>query len=119
MIAPFPPADTRGPLEAKLAASLPDGTIVGSARTESGFVFLVSNRIAGQHWDTDPRVLLADGASVQTILLPSAPPGEILAESIAESNGTLTVTATNFGTDPVTPVTWTSTDDGETWSLGG
>ena len=49
--------------------------------------------------------------------LPSAPPGEILAETITGSGGSLTVTATNFGTDPVSPVSWTSTDGGQTWAL--
>ena len=96
----------------------PTARIVGGVRTPDGFAFLVSNRVSGQHWDTNPRVMLADGASVQTMRLPSTPPGEILAESITGSDGTLTVTATNFGTDPVSPVAWTSTDDGQTWALG-
>ena len=117
VISPFPPADDDKPLDARVATSLPDGTILGGVRTPDGFAFLVSNRVSGQHWDTNPRVILADGASVETVRLPSAPPGEILAESITGSAGTLTVTATDFGTDPVSPVSWTSTDNGQTWAL--
>jgi hypothetical protein len=117
VISPFPPADSDQPLEARVATSLPDGTILGGVRTSGGFAFLVSNRVAGQHWDTDPRVILADGTSVQTVRLPSAPPGEILAETIAAGGSTLTVTATDFGTDPVSELSWTSTDDGQTWLL--
>jgi hypothetical protein len=117
VISPFPPADDEKPLDARVATSLPDGTILGGVRTPDGFAFLVSNRVSGQHWDTNPRVILADGGSVETVRLPSAPAGEILAESITESGGTLTVTATDFGTDPVSPVAWTSTDEGQTWAL--
>jgi hypothetical protein len=101
VISPFPKADDEKPLDARVATSLPDGTILGGARTPDGFAFLVSNRVSGQHWDTNPRVILADGGSVETVRLPSAPAGEILAESITESGGALTVTATDFGTDPV------------------
>jgi hypothetical protein len=117
VISPFPPADTDEPLDARVATSLPDGTIVGGVRTSDGFAFLVSNRVAGQHWDANPRVILADGSSIQTVRLPSAPPGEILAETITASGSTLTVTATDFGTDPVSAFSWTSPDDGQTWSL--
>jgi hypothetical protein len=117
VISPFPPANPEASLDAKIAMSLSDGVIVGSARNPSGFAFLVSNRIAGQHWDTNPRVLVADAGSVQTVRLPSAPNGEILAENISASGGTLTVDAVNFGTDPVSSVAWTSTDGGETWSI--
>jgi hypothetical protein len=83
-----------------------------------GEAFLVSNRVGGQNWDTNPRVILADGAGAQTVRLPSAPSGEILAEQITASGGTITVTGTNFRTDPVTAVNWTSEDGGQTWSLG-
>jgi hypothetical protein len=118
VIPDFPPATAEKHLDAKLAVSLPDGTIVDAARTQAGFAFLVSNRVAGRHWDTDPRVLLASGTDVQTIRLPSAPPGQILAEQITADGDTLTVTGENFGIDPVAQVTWTSTDDGQTWALG-
>ena len=74
--------------------------------------------MAGQHWDTDPRVLLADGMSVQTVRLPSAPPGEILVDGIDSDGDTLTVTGENYGVDPVSTVTWSSGDGGETWSVG-
>ena len=53
----------------------------------------------------------------ETVQLPSAPPGEILAEQITATGGTITVTGMNFRTDPVTAVTWTSDDGGRTWSL--
>ncbi len=119
VIRDFPPPDAGQPLDAKLALSLPDGTIVGAARTATGFAFLVSNRVSGQNWDTDPRVVLASGTDVQTIRLPSAAPGQILAEQIAADGDTLTVTGENFGTDPVARgQPWTSTDDGQTWVLG-
>jgi hypothetical protein len=82
-ISPFPPADAAKPLTSKVVASLPDGTIVAATAIEGGEAFLVSNRVAGQNWDTDPRVALAEGSQIQTVRLPSAPPGEILAEHIA------------------------------------
>ena len=91
-----------------------DQKIVDAARTQVGFAFLVSNRVGGRHWDTDPRVLLASGTDVQTIRLPSAPPGQILAEQITDDGDTLTVTGENFGIDPVAPVRWASTDNGQT-----
>ncbi len=117
VISPFPPPDSDRPLDAKLLTSVPGGTIVAATETPDGFAFLVSNRVEGQHWDTNPRVLLATDADVQTIQLPSAENGELLAEGIEADGGTLTVTATNFGSDPVATVTWTSTDAGQTWSL--
>lgn len=117
VIADFPPANDEKPLDAKLAVSLPDGTIVGAAQTGSGFAFLVSNRVDGRHWDTDPRVVLADGTAVQTIRLPSAPAGEILAESISADGNSLTVTGEDFGADPVAAVQWSSVDGGQTWTL--
>jgi hypothetical protein len=118
VIAPFPPDDVEQPLQSKPVASLPDGTIVASTPVPGGEAFLVSNRVGGQSWDTDPRVILAEGASAATVRLPSAPPGEILAEQITASGGSITVTGTNFRTDPVTAVTWTSGDGGQSWSLG-
>jgi hypothetical protein len=118
VISDFPPKDAERPLVARLAVSLPDGTIVDAARTRSGFAFLVSNRVGGQHWDTDPRVVLADGTSVQTVRLPSVPAGEILAERIVATGQTLTVTGENFGVDPVSTVTWVSPDGGLTWTAG-
>ena len=118
VIAPFPPADPEKPLQSSPVASLPDGSIVAATSVPGGEAFLVSNRVGGQNWDTNPRVILADGAGAQTVRLPSAPAGEILAEQITASGGTITVTGTNFRTDPVTAVTWTSDDGGQTWSLG-
>ena len=102
-IAPFPPADPAKSLDAKLALSVPNGTIVAGARTADGFAFLVSNRVDGQGWDTSPRVVLAEASGIQTIQLPSAPRGEILAQSITADGPDLTVTATNFGADPQPP----------------
>ena len=115
---PVPPADADNPLQSKPVASLPDGAIVASTAVPGGEAFLVSNRVDGQSWDTNPRVILAEGASAETVRLPSAPPGEILAQQITATGGTITVTGTNFRTDPVTAVTWTSDDGGQTWSLG-
>ncbi len=117
LISPFPPPDSGRLLDAKLLTSVPSGTIVAATETPNGFVFLVSSRVGGQHWDTNPRVLLATGADVQTVQLPAAPAGELLAEGIEADAGSLTVTATDFGSDPVATVTWTSTDAGQTWSL--
>jgi hypothetical protein len=117
VIPDFPPENKTKPLDAKLALSLPDGTIVDAVQAGSGFAFLVSNRVDGRHWDTDPRVVLADGDAVQTIRLPSAPTGEILAESITASGDSLTVTGEDFGTDPVGTVQWSSGDGGQTWTL--
>jgi hypothetical protein len=116
LLSPFPPADPSKPLDAKLAAAVPDGTIVAAARVPDGYAFLVSNRVAGQHWDTSPRVLLATADGVQTIRLPSVPPGEILAQQIEATGDTVTVTGTDYRTDPVSSVTWTSADGGETWA---
>jgi hypothetical protein len=116
-ITDFPPADPASPIDARLDIDVPDGTIVATARLPVGFAFLVSSRVDGQHWDTSPRVLLADGATVQTVRLPAAPNGEILAATITADGSTLTVQGTNFGTDPTSPVSWVSTDAGETWSL--
>jgi hypothetical protein len=117
VIDPFPPSDDDTALESKPIVSLPDGTIVAATPIAGGEAFLVSNRVGGQSWDTNPRVILAEGADAQTVRLPAAPPGEILAEQITASAGTITVTGTNFRTDPVTAVTWTSDDGGQTWSL--
>jgi hypothetical protein len=118
LIAPFPPAPSAKSLAAKLVEDMPDGTIVSGVPTPGGFAFLVSSRVGGQHWDTSPRVLLASGAAVQTVTLPAAPPGALLGQDIISSGETLTVDATNFGTDPVSQVSWTSEDDGQTWALG-
>ncbi|HEX4521223.1 MAG TPA: hypothetical protein VH063_16700 [Gaiellaceae bacterium] len=118
LISPFPPASSSKPLEAKLVSALPDGTIVASTRTALGFAFLVSNRVAGQHWDTSPRVILSTAEGTQTVTLPSAPSGSLLAGGIDSADGVLTVTATNYGTEPVAQVNWTSADNGQTWSLG-
>jgi hypothetical protein len=117
-VSPFPPPSANQPLRARLADSVPDGTIVGASPVSGGMAFLVSSRVSGHHWDSDPRVVLdtsEDG--VETLTLPAAPAGEILATTIDADGDTLTVTAEDFGSDPVTPVTWTSTDDGQTWSL--
>jgi hypothetical protein len=118
LISPFPPADSTKLLAAKLMSAIPDGTIVSSTRTADGFAFLVSNRVDGQHWDTAPRVILASGGSAQTVTLPSAASGALLATGIDSAGETLTVTATDYGADPVTQVDWTSQDGGKTWSLG-
>jgi hypothetical protein len=117
LISPFPPAESSKPLEAKLISTVPDGTIVASTRTADGFAFLVSSRVDGQHWDTSPRVILASNDGAQTVTLPSAPPGELLADEVDSTGESLTVTATDYGRDPVTQVSWTSEDDGQTWSL--
>jgi hypothetical protein len=117
VVAPFPPSSPAKPLHPTLADSLPDGTIVGASTVSGGMAFLVSSRVDGQHWDTDPRVILDTASGVQTVTLPAAPFGQILATSIATDGDDVTVTGENFGTDPVAQVTWTSTDDGETWFL--
>ena len=91
-------------MHAQLADSVPDGTIVGASPVAGGMAFLVSSRVEGQHWDTDPRVIL-DTASggVQAVTLPPAPTGQILASSIDADGTALTVTAENFGADPGRP----------------
>ena len=63
-------------------------------------------------------MVVATDAGVETIRLPPAPPGEILAQGIAADGDTLTATATDFGSDPPSPVTWSSQDGGLTWTLG-
>jgi hypothetical protein len=116
-VAPFPPANAAKPLQAKLALTVPNGEIVDGIRTADGFAFLVSNRVDGRHWDTSPRVVLAGASGTQIVQLPAAPNGEILAQSITADGPDLTVTADNFGVDPVASIVWTSADAGQTWSL--
>ena len=117
-VAGFPPNGDR-PLETTRLADLSDGTIVDGAPLDGGGIAaLVSNRVDGHGWDVSPRVIVVRGSEVSTSTLPpAAQGGQILAEQIAADGPELTVTATNFATDPASQVTWTSEDAGATWSL--
>jgi PQQ-like domain len=118
LIPGFPPAGADPALTARLVDDVPAGTIVGATPIAGGVAALVSNRVAGQHWDSAPRVLIAHGADVRTVTLPAADPlGEVLAEQIAAEGSRLTVTGTDFAADPASRVTWSSSDGGASWTL--
>jgi hypothetical protein len=112
-----PPFDSATPLRDRshVTISLDDGTIVDTAQIPGGIAALVSSRVDGEGWDTDPRVLLVQGDSAQTVTLPTED-GQILVEQITASGTDLTVTGEDYGSAPVTTVTWTSNDGGDTWT---
>jgi hypothetical protein len=106
-----------GRLAARTVESVRNGTIVAAAATRAGAVALISARVAGQGWDTAPRVIVATGSTARVVTLPTQP-GQPLAQTIAASGSRLTVTAFDFTEQPTRKLTWMSTDGGSTWSAG-
>jgi hypothetical protein len=96
-------------------AKIADGTIVAAAATATGAAILVSSRVAGQGWDTAPRVIIANGVEATTVTLPRRA-GHPLARTIRAQGETITVTATDFTDQPADQITWTSKDAGATWA---
>ena len=98
-----------------LALSVADGTIVDAATVPGGVAALVSNRVGGLGWDTNPRVAVIRSGKTRLVTLP-AQTGEILAQTLLVRWPRLIVTGTDFDTGPVKSVGWVSTDGGATWS---
>jgi hypothetical protein len=109
---------TGGRLSATTVASVRDGTIVAAAPIAGGVVALVSNRVAGQGWDSSPRVIVAHGGSARVLTLPRQP-GEPLVVAIGPGGKKLTVTARDFDRQPARTLAWTSTDSGASWAAHG
>jgi len=111
-------AKAHQPLSPRLATSVADGTIIVAAPIAGqGVAVLVSNRVDGLGWDTDPRVLIVHGTTVKTVTLPTQS-GEILARTIRASGAALTVTGTNYGPNPAATVSWHSGNGGTSWAAG-
>jgi hypothetical protein len=113
-IAAFQPGAEKLP-PSHVVTSFTDGSIVAVGSVPGGVAALVSNRVAGQHWDGSPRVVIERAGVTKTVRLPQRS-GRILATQLQVTWPTLTVTGTAYGVDPVRSVQWTSIDGGETWS---
>ena len=101
-----------------MRALVAGGTIVAAAPIAGqGVAVLVSNRVDGLGWDTDPRVLTVHGTTVKTVTLPTQS-GEILARTIRASGAALTVTGTNYASNPAATVSWHSGNGGTSWAAG-
>jgi hypothetical protein len=113
-IAPFHPGAPELP-PSHLVASFADGSIVAVGSVPGGVAALVSNRVAGKHWDNSPRVVIARAGETETARLPQRS-GRILATQLQVTWPNLTVTGIAYGADPIRSVEWTSSDGGSTWS---
>ena len=117
MLASLPRRITSARLASTTIAALADGTIRDVEPIPGGVAALVSSRVRGQGWDTAPRVLLAKGATVQTLTLPTAR-GRLLAQGLTVAWPKLTVSATDFVANPARAAVWNTPDGGATWDAG-
>lgn len=102
-------------LSSTTVATLGDGTISDVEAIPGGVVALVSSRVNGEGWDTDPRVVLVHGRTAQTVMLPMER-GRILVEKVEVAWPTLTVVGTDYVANPVRSATWVSDDGGTMWT---
>jgi len=102
-------------LSSTAVASFADGSISDVEAIPGGVVALVSNRVNGEGWDTNPRVVLADGVAAQTVTLPMER-GRILVDRVDVEWPKLTVVGTDYVVNPVRDATWVSEDGGAVWS---
>jgi len=102
-------------LSSTAVASFADGTISDVEAIPGGVVGLVSSRVNGEGWDTDPRVSLVHGGTAQTVTLPMER-GRILVEKVEVAWPKLTVVGTNYVANPVRDAVWVSEDGGALWT---
>lgn len=79
-----------------------------------GVAALVTSRINGRGWDTEPTVMVLRNGRATTRALPSTQ-GHVLVESVAASWPTLVVRGTDYDTGAA--LMWRSTDGGATWTF--
>jgi hypothetical protein len=102
-------------LSSHSVAALPDGRISDVQPIPGGVIALVSSRVNGQGWDTDPRVLVVHGETAQIVALPMER-GRILVNHIEVSWPKLTVVGINYVANPVRDAVWVSDDGGADWA---
>jgi len=117
VLASLPRQTSSTRLASTTVAVLTDGAIKDIAPIPGGVAVLVSSRVHGQGWDTAPRVLVAQGTSVQTLTLPTAR-GRLLVQSLTVAWPKLTVNATDFVASPARAAVWSTPDSGATWTTG-
>jgi hypothetical protein len=117
VLASLPRHTNSARLASTTVATITDGTIVQAAAIPGGLAVLVSSRVHGSNWDTEPRVLLVHGTTVQAVTLPTAR-GRLLVQKLTATGQHLTVTATDFVANPARAAVWVSPNGGATWSLG-
>jgi PQQ-like domain len=95
------------------------GVILDAGPVPDGVAALVSNRVAGIHYDNSPRLLLVRGAVITVLTLPAAP-GEVLARSLEVAWPQITVRGadmTAFTRGQQGALTWSSADGGASWRV--
>jgi hypothetical protein len=92
-----------------------NGTVVDAVAVPGGVIALISYRVNGLGWDNSPRLAVIRDGRTQTISLPTRS-GNILARTIRADGSDLTVSAVDYSSNPISPVTWHSTNGGTSWS---
>jgi outer membrane protein assembly factor BamB len=106
-------------LRSRVVGRVARGAIVDVAAVPGGAVALVSNRVRGQGWDEQPRVLVAVGGKADVVALPVVR-GNVLVRSLDARWPELRVHARDFVplAARAVEVAWTSPDGGRTWRVG-
>lgn len=103
-------------LTSQTVAEFTDGRISDVEAIPGGVVAVVSSRIHGEGWDTEPRVVIVHGGTAQTVMLPMDR-GRILVNHVDVDWPKLTVLGTNYVANPVRDAAWVSDDGGTDWTV--
>ena len=103
-------------LTSQTLAEFSDGKISDVEAIPGGVVAVVSSRIHGEGWDTDPRVVIIHGSTARTVMLPMNQ-GRILVSHVTVAWPKLTVLGTNYVANPVRDAAWVSNDGGTDWTV--
>ena len=115
LLGPLDPVRGTARLSSQTVATLTDGRISDVQPIPGGVVALVSSRVNGQGWDTDPRVLVVHGETAEIVALPMER-GRILVNHVEVSWPRLTVVGIDYVANPVRDAMWMSDDGGADWS---